>query len=432
MAGSGQVVEHAGSYYAASANPAPARPPLTGDARADACVVGAGYSGLSAALHLAEQGYRVIVLEAARVGWGASGRNGGQLVNGFSRGLDVIEARYGADAAGAIGRMVMAGGDLIRERARRYQIACDLKPTNLFTAYTRKQMAEFEAKIALWRRHGIESLELLDRDALQHHVVSPGYLGGLIDHRGGHLHPLNLALGEAAAVESLGGVIHEQTPVLGIDHDAHGAVARTTGGSVRAPALILCGNAYLGDAIPALAGRVMPVSTQIIATAPLGEARARALIPSDTCVEDANYILDYFRFSADHRLLFGGGTTYGGAEPADIIAKLRPNLKAVFPSLDDVGIDYAWSGNFALTLTRIPDLGRLGRHVYFAHGYSGHGVTGAHLAGQLIAEAVQGDAARFDVFANLPYYAFPGGRLFRVPISVLGSWWYGLRDRLGA
>lgn len=422
---------HIDSYYAASANPAPERPPLVGDHETEVCVVGAGYSGLSTALHLAEKGYKVTVLEGARVGWGASGRNGGQIVNGLNASLQTIERRYGKDTARFVAGLVMEGGDIIRERVKTYDIACDLKHSNIFAALTGAHMRELEERHALWRGYGIETQEMLDRDALRAHVRSDLYVGGMIDHAGGHLHPLNLALGEAAAIESLGGTIHETSPVISVDTDAPRPVVRTAQGTLTCKTLVLCGNAYLGKVVPGLAIRVMPVSTQVMATEPLGAERARALIPSDACVEDVRYILDYYRMSADHRLLFGGGTVYGGSDPRDIVAKLRPNLDKVFPELKGVTIDYAWSGNFALSFSRVPQLGRLGANTYFAHGYSGHGVTGSHTFGRILAEAIDGDLSRFDVFASLPWYPFPGGRTFRVPYSVIGSWYYGLRDRLG-
>ncbi|MDX8464633.1 FAD-binding oxidoreductase [Mesorhizobium sp. VK23B] len=421
---------HVASYYAASANPAPERPRLIGTHDVDICVVGAGYSGLSTALHLAERGHKVAVVEGARVGWGASGRNGGQIVNGLNASLGTIEKRYGTQTAAAVGSMVQEGGRIIRRLVGTYGIKCDLKEKNLFAAYTSKQLRELEAKQALWRKYGMDDHELVDKTSMRRHVASGAYVGGMIDHSGGHMHPLNLALGEAAALERLGGTVYEMSPVIEVKRRGPLPVAKTSAGALRCKTLVLCGNAYLGHVVPELEPRVMPVSTQIVATTPLGD-RARELLPTDICVEDLRYILDYFRLSADGRLLFGGGTVYGGTDPTDIRAKLRPNLEKVFPQLKGVRIDYAWSGNFALSLTRVPQMGRLDANTYFAHGYSGHGVVGSHLFGRILSEAIDGDLTRFDTFAKLPWYPFPGGRALRVPYSVLGSWWYGLRDRLG-
>lgn len=418
------------SYYAASAHPSPPRPPLLGEAAAEVCIVGGGYTGLSAGLDLAEKGYKVALLEAARIGWGASGRNGGQIVNGLNAGLDRIEARYGRGVADFVGTLAQEGGRLIRDRVARYAIDCDLKDGNIFAAFNVRQVRELEEKQALWRRHGMDAHEMLDRAGLRRHVASDLYLGGMIDHSGGHMHPLNLALGEAAAFERLGGVIHEGSAVTGIEDIGGAPVVRTAQGRLRAGVLILAGNAYLGQVVPELENRVMPFSTQMIATEPLG-ARAAGILPSDMCVEDVRWILDYYRLSADGRLLFGGGTVYGGADPADIRAKLVPNLRRVFPQLRGARIDFAWSGNCALSFSRVPQMGRLGANAYYACGYSGHGVTGSHLFGRILASAVDGDLTRFDAFAKVPWLPFPGGRRFRVPYSMVGSWWYGLRDRLG-
>lgn len=425
------VAAHTASYYAASANPSPERPPLKGDLAIDILIVGAGYSGLSTGLHLVEKGYKVAIIEAARVGWGASGRNGGQLVNGLNASLQTIRKRYGVDTANFVAGLVQEGGEIVRERIKTYDIQCDLKEGNIFTAYTDAHMRELEERLVLWESYGIKNQEMLDRAQLRKHINSDVYVGGVIDHTGGHMHPLNLALGEAAAFEKLGGVIYENTPAVHVDTDAAKPVVKTRGGSITCNTLVLCGNAYLGHVVPALTSRVMPVSTQVMATEPLGEARARELMPTDVCVEDVRYILDYYRLSADHRMLFGGGVVYGGTDPSDIKAKLQPNMDKVFPQLKGVKIDFAWSGNFALSFSRVPQMGRIGANTYFAHGYSGHGVTGSHTFGRILSEAINGDRTRFDVFEKVPWLPFPGGRMFRVPYSVAGSWWYALRDKLG-
>jgi len=424
-------VQHIDSYYAASANASPERPPLADSKEADVCVIGGGFSGLSAALHLSEQGRHVTLLEGAQIGWGASGRNGGQIVNGLNASLDTIGKRYGSQTADFVGGLVQEGAGIIRHNVKTHNIQCDLKPRNIYVAFNARQMRDLEDKQALWKRHGMEEHEMLDSAALQQHVGSDGYCGGMIDHSGGHLHPLNLALGEAAALERSGGIIHEQTRVTRIDSIDTQPVVITDNGSVRCKTLVICGNAYLGKSVPALAPRVMPVSTQVMATEPLSEELARKLLPTDSCIEDVRYILDYYRLSADRRLLFGGGTVYGGSEPKDVEGKLRPNMEKVFPELRGVKVTHAWSGNFALSFSRVPQLGRLGPETYFAMGYSGHGVTGSHLFGRLLAEAVSGNTERFEQFAALPWHPFPGGQRFRAPYSTVGSWWYGLRDAVG-
>ena len=422
---------HTGSYYAATAHPSPRRPPLNGEVRTDVCIIGAGFSGISAALTLAEAGITPIVLEAKRVGWGASGRNGGQIVNGYSRDLSVIEGRYGRGPARALADMSLEGGDIIRERVGRYGIACDLVEGGFFAAFNARQLRELEHQKAVWEGYGHSELELVDKAGLSAIVRTGIYAGGMIDHRGGHIHPLNLVLGEAAAAESLGARIHEGSPVTGIEDEGSVVLVHTAVGLVRARMVLVCGNAYLGDAVPELTNKIMPVSSQVLTTAPLDPALLEALLPQNHCVEDCNYILDYYRRTADNRLLFGGGVVYGGTDPRSIEGKIRPHLERTFPALRGVAIDFAWSGNFALTMTRVPHVGRLSANVLFSHGDSGHGVTTTHLLGRLLGEAVQGRLGRFDAFAGLPYWPFPGGRALRVPLTVLGSWWYGLRDKLG-
>lgn len=421
---------HAASWYADTANPTPERPALEGDIDCDVCVVGAGFTGISAALHLAERGLSVVVLEAVRIGYGASGRNGGQIVNSYSRDMDVIETRYGAETARALGDMAFEGNRIIRERVARYDIDCDLRDGNLFAACNGQQLKGLREHQALWERYGYRELELLEGEALKREVISDRYTGVLVDHGGGHLHPLNLVLGQAAAVESLGGRIFEHSPVTELKHGDL-AVVSTARGRVRAGRVVMAGNAYLKGVLPEIEGKSMPCGTQIITTEPLGEERARGLLPNGLAVEDCNYLLDYYRLTRDNRLLYGGGVNYGGSDPADIESVIRPNLLKTFPELADVGIDYAWSGTFLMTLNRMPQFGVINGNVYYAQGYSGHGVTCTHLAGKLIAEVMHGQGERFDAFAGLPHLPFPGGRLLRVPLSALGAWYYQARDKLG-
>ncbi|SEK58690.1 NAD(P)/FAD-dependent oxidoreductase [Halomonas daqiaonensis] len=422
--------DHAASWYADTANAAPERPALEGEVSCDVCVVGAGFTGISAALHLAERGFSVVVLEAVRVGYGASGRNGGQIVNSYSRDMDVIEKKYGLDTARALGDMAFEGNRIIRERVERYAIDCDLKDGNLFAACNDKQMQALREHKSLWEHYGYRELELLEGGAVKREVDSERYTGALVDHGGGHLHPLNLVLGQAAAFESLGGRIFETSPVTGLEH-GEPVIVHTAGGSVRAERVVMAGNAYLKGVLPEIESRSMPCGTQIITTEPLGEARARALIPNGLAVEDCNYLLDYYRLTRDNRLLYGGGVNYGGDDPSDIESVIRPKMLTTFPSLADVKVDYAWSGTFLMTLNRLPQFGVVNDNVYYAQGYSGHGVTCTHLAGRLIAEVMTGREERFDAFAGLPHPPFPGGRLLRVPLSAIGAWYYQTRDKLG-
>lgn len=418
------------SYYAATANMIKERPALQEAKQTDVCVIGAGYTGLSTALFLLEKGFSVTVLEAAKVGFGASGRNGGQIVNSYSRDLDSIERSVDSSAAKLIGQMAFEGGRIIRERVARYNIQCDLKDGGVFAALSQKQMHHLEAQKALWERYGYHQLELLDEQGIKRVVASDRYIGGMLDKQGGHIHPLNLALGEAAAVESLGGVVYENSPAVRIERGEQPLIHTPTG-NVRAKFVVVAGNAYLGDLIPELAAKSMPCGTQVIATEPLDEELARSLLPQDYCVEDCNYLLDYYRLSADKRLIYGGGVVYGARDPADIESIIHPKMLKTFPQLAKVRIDYAWTGNFLLTLSRLPQVGRLGNNIYYSQGCSGHGLTYTHVAGKVIAEALSGQAERFDAFASLPHYPFPGGQRFQAPLSALGALYYSLRDRLG-
>jgi gamma-glutamylputrescine oxidase len=418
------------SYYAASANSVPQRPALQGEVETDVCIIGAGYTGLSTALFLLENGFKVSIVEAAKVGFGASGRNGGQIVNSYSRDIDVIERTVGPKQAQLLGQMAFEGGRIIRERIARYDIQCDLKDGGVFAALTSKQMGHLESQKKLWERYGHTQLELLDAKRIREVVATENYVGGMLDMSGGHIHPLNLALGEAAAVESLGGVIYEQSPATRIDRGAN-PVVHTPEGRIKAKFVVVAGNAYLGNLVPELASKSMPCGTQVITTEPLSDEVAASLLPQDYCVEDCNYLLDYYRLSGDKRLIYGGGVVYGARDPANIEAIIRPKMLKTFPQLKNVKIDFAWTGNFLLTLSRLPQVGRIGDNIYYSQGCSGHGVTYTHLAGKVLAEALRGQAERFDAFAGLPHYPFPGGRLFQVPFSAIGAWYYTLRDKLG-
>lgn len=418
------------SYYAASATPAPQRPSLQGETETDVCIIGAGYTGLSTALFLLENGFKVTVLEAAKVGFGASGRNGGQIVNSYSRDIDVIERSVGPKQAQLLGQMAFEGGRIIRERIAKYDIQCDLKDGGVFAANTPKHMKHLESQKKLWERYGHTQLELLDEKRIREVVDTNSYVGGMLDMSGGHIHPLNLALGEAAAVESIGGIIHEQSPAIRIERGAN-PVVHTPNGRVKAKFVVVAGNAYLGNLLPELASKSMPCGTQVITTEPLADGLAKSLLPQDYCVEDCNYLLDYYRLTSDKRLIFGGGVVYGARDPANIEAIIRPKMLKTFPQLRDVKIDFAWTGNFLLTLSRLPQVGRLGDNIYYSQGCSGHGVTYTHLAGKILAESLRGQAERFDAFATLPHYPFPGGRMFQVPFSAIGAWYYSLRDKLG-
>ena len=420
------------TYYAATANPAPERPTLQGNETCDVCVVGAGFSGLSTALHLAESGLKVIIVEAVSVGFGASGRNGGQVINGYSRDFDTIYQRYGTDITNHLMQMNYEGGDIIRGWIDKYKIECDYRNGSFFAAFSKKQMRDLEKRKEDWEKASASftpTLKMYDQKDMPQVVDTKLYLGGLLDRRGGQLHPLNLVLGEAAAFESLGGKIFENSPVVAIDEGDAPSV-KTEQGTVEAKIVVVCGNAYLGNLLPELTGHIMSVSSQVITTEVLGEEMVKKMMPADYCIEDSNFIMDYYRRTADHRLLFGGGVIYSGATPKGIAKRLRPHMTRIFPALKDKKIQFAWSGNFALTLARMPHIGRLSDTVYFIQGDSGHGVTTCHLLGKLIAEAINGQISRYEVFSTMRTFPFPGGKSFRVPLTMLGAFYYQLRDSL--
>lgn len=426
-----QQIKHTGSYYAASANDTRDRAPLEGDIETDVCVVGGGFTGVVTGLTLAELGYNVVILDSAKIGWGASGRNGGQIVNGFSREIAYIEKNAGPEGASALADLALEGGNIIRELVARYGIKCDLKYGSILAACTQKQLRDMEATKDMWASRGRNGLEMLNSHTIRDHVGTDKYVGGWIDHKGGHIHPLNLVQGEAAAAEKLGARIFEQTRVTSVDHHLDNPVVHTESGSVKSKYVVLAGNAYLGKTVKQLYPKILPASTQIIVTEPLSDTMAKELIPSDMCVEDANYVLDYFRLTADKRLLFGGGTVYGGEDVADVEKVLRPNMEKIFPAAKDLKVEFGWQGNIALTWSRLPHVGRLGKNTFFSHGYSGHGVTSTHMMGRLVAHALHGEANEFDIFAGMPARSFPGGQVLSAPLSTLGCWWYSMRDKLG-
>ncbi len=421
---------HANSYYAASANDKALRPQLTGEHRCDVCVVGAGFTGISTALSLAEKGKRVIVVEGSRIGFGASGRNGGQIVNSFNRDIDYIFKNYGDDIGQKMAKMAFAGSELIRHRIEKYNIDCDLKHGNVFAACNKKQFEELKAKKALWESHGHNELELLTASSIQDHIGTDRYAGGLLDRKGGHIQPLNLVLGQARAFEELGGQIFEDSEVVRLEKGVPGKVV-TKQGTVIADKIVVAGNAYVFGLLPEVEKKAMPCGTQVIATEPLPEDLQKQLLPTDRCVEDCNYLLDYYRLSGDGRLIYGGGTTYGARDPGKIESIIVPKMLKTYPMLKDVKIDFAWTGNFLLTMMRMPQVGKIGENLYYAQGYSGHGVTNSHLMGEILSDAIDGETERFDVFASMPQYQFPGGRMLRVPYTAIGAAYYNMRDQLG-
>lgn len=427
------VQDHAASYYAASVNRNLEFAPLQGEQQADVCIVGGGFSGLNTAIELAERGLSVVLLEAHRIGWGASGRNGGQLIRGVGHDVEQFQPVLGDEGVDTLKRMGFEAVDIVRQRIERYGIDCDLTWGYCDLATKQRHVDGFEADYADLKRLGYpHPLRRVPKDGMRAVIGSDRYLGGLIDMGSGHLHPLNLALGEAAAAQSLGIRLFERSAVKRIDYGAQVRV-HTAQGSVRAGQLVLACNAYLGKLNSTLAGKVLPAGSYIIATEPLPEALGRELLPQNMAVCDQRVALDYFRLSADGRLLFGGACHYSGRDPKDIAAYMRPKMLEVFPQLQGTRIDFQWGGMIGIGANRLPQIGRLPDqpNVYYAQAYAGHGLNATHLAGRLLAEAISGKIqGRFDLFARVPHPTFPGGQRLRSPLLALGMLWYRLKDQL--
>jgi gamma-glutamylputrescine oxidase len=419
---------HIHSYYSATAHAATAHPPLGGSVDCDVCVVGAGIAGCSSALHLAERGYQVVLLEAERIGWGASGRSGAQALPGFACGQKKLAALVGRDDARALWDISVEGLALMRALIARHHIDCDWVDGQLQAAIKPRHRKELvDHAIELERDYSYTSQRLFEQQELRERLQTERYIAGLYDSNSGHLHPLNYTLGLAAAAERQGVRIFENTRALRFENGSPVQVS-TSAGAVRCRHLVLCGNTSLDGVAPALDRKIIGVATYIVATEPLGAERAQALIANNMAVSDMNWILDYFRRSADHRLLFGGRVSYSGFDPVGTARATRARMLRVFPQLADVEVEYAWGGHVDITLNRAPHFGRLAPNVYFLQGFSGHGIALTGIAGKLIAEAVAGTAERFDVFARIPHREFPGGSLLRRPALVLAMLYYRVRD----
>ncbi|RLA02911.1 MAG: FAD-dependent oxidoreductase [Gammaproteobacteria bacterium] len=427
-----ESTEHTASYYAATANQPIPYPKLENDITAEVVVVGAGFSGVNTALELAEKGYSVVLLEANRIAWGATGRNGGQIIGGVGgKDPELFEKAIGKDGVKIVHQMGFEAGEIIRERVAKYHIDCDLKWGYCDVAIKPRHMEDFKEWQAYAQHIGSpHKLQLLDASEIKQFVGSENYCGGLLNATGnGHIHPLNLCTGEAKAAHSLGAQIYEQSRVTQIQHGAEVTVF-TESGSVKAKNLVLCGNAYLGNLVPKLAKKVLPSNSSVIATSPLSASVAKNVMPSDVAVCDPRTALDYFRLSADNRMLFGGLSNYTGLEPSNLKEIMAKKMVKVFPQLEGVQIDYGWSGQMGIGINRMPQLGRLADNAFYVQAYSGHGVAPTHVMAKAIAEMIDGKPERFDVFTKIHHWSFPGGKLLRRPGMALGMLYYKIMDEL--
>jgi gamma-glutamylputrescine oxidase len=434
------------SYYVASANQSNVYPTLSGDITADVCVVGGGFAGLSAAIELADHGYSVVVLEAKHIGWGASGRNGGQIIAGLACEQDVIEKALGFDVAKKVWSMSLEALDLVHERVKRFDIKCDLSDGFLGVSVNAKKgtyLRSWYEDMAKRYQYDTDAQWIEPKD-IRHWIDSPRYYNGYFDKRSGHLHPLNYCLGLAKGASRIGVRIYQNSAVTAMQHGSssnnESAYLQTATGSVKAKFVVLAGNMYLPEISPKLApslvNRIMPVGTYIIATEPIAPSLASNLIPTNSAVCDTNFVLDYFRFSANTksygpRMIYGGRVSYSALTPPKLTQNMQARMAQTFPQLKDTKVEFTWGGFVDITMNRAPDFGRIAPNVYYLQGFSGHGVALTGLAGKLVAEAIAGHAERFDLFASIKHHDFPGGRLLRTPALVLGMLWYQLRDKLG-
>ena len=422
---------HVDSWYAATTTGAEAYPPLRGEVETDVCVIGGGYTGLSAASFLRRRGYKVTLLEANKVGWGASGRNGGHVGTGQRAEQDELEKMVGLEHARALWNLGLEAVETVCELIAENEIDCELKTGNLHVACKAKEVPGLQQEVEhLSSVYGYEQMRFVDGDELSQMTSGQGFHGGILDSGCRHLHPLKYTHGLARAASAAGAVIHEGSRVLSYTEGDKVRVS-TDRGEVNANYLVLACNGYLEKLEPRAAGRIMPINNYMLATEPLPEPVARRLIRDDTSMSDSLFVINYWKLSADNRLLFGGGESYTRRFPADIGQFVRKYMLRIYPELADTRIEYGWGGTLAITMNRMPDFGRLSQRVFYAHGYSGHGVPIATLAGKLLAEVISGSAERFDVMASVPTPSFPGGTLLRWPGLVAGMLFYSLRDRLG-
>jgi gamma-glutamylputrescine oxidase len=418
------------SWYAATAVGIPQAQTLKGDHQCDVAVVGGGFTGLSAALHLAERGYSVILLDAHRIGWGASGRNGGQVGTGQRVAQDELEQTVDSALAHDAWQVAQDAKALVKDLIARHDIPCDYRSGSIHANHRQRFDHHSQNYVALLNeKYGYDEIRYVPPEEMRLLVGSNDYSAGTLDMGAGHLHPLNYALGIARAAIGAGARLYEHSEVTRVEEGTPARVYASNGRVSAGYVLFAC-NGYIGPLEKSISRHVMPINNYIIATEPLGDDIARKLIANGACVADSRFVVNYFRCSADSRMLFGGGESYGYRFPRDIKSFVRKYMLKIYPDLKEAKVEYGWGGTLAITMSRLPFFQRHSGNIYSASGYSGSGVALATGAGAMLAEAIDGVASRFDVMNRLPTPGFPGGAMLRSPLLALAMTWYALRDRL--
>ncbi len=424
---------HCNSYYAATVNHVTDYPCLEGEHRVDVAIIGGGFTGVASAVELSERGLKVAIIEANRIGWGATGRNGGQITGSLSGDKAMtrqLRRKIGAEAEGFVWNLRWRGHDIIKNRVEKYGIQCDLKHGHLHAAYDPAHMGELRHSLEEAERRGMGGdVRLLQAKDIPDYLETDIYHGGLLNMRNMHQHSLNLCIGEARAAEGMGALIFENSKVVRIEHGPMPAVV-TDKGRVQANVVLLAGNAYHRLERAKLSGSLFPASLGNVATVRLGDEIAAKLNPRDLAVYDCRFVLDYYRMTADKRLMFGGGTNYSGRDSKDIGEELRPAIERTFPRLKGVEIEFAWTGSAGIVVNRVPQLGKLSENVFYAQGYSGHGVATTHIVGEIMANAIMGTLEEFDAFAGISHIRLPLGEWAGQQMLAVGMWYYQLLERL--
>ncbi len=387
----GERAALSGSLWVASAPPAPPCPPLVEDLEAEVAIVGAGYTGLSAALHLAERTIATVVLEAHEPGWGASGRNGGQVIPGLKEDPEVVERLLGPGFGRRAVDLSARAPDLVFELVARYGIDCDAQRAGwIQPAPDEAGVRLLQARVRQWERRGAP-VEWLDRPAVSAALGSELYRGGLRDRRGGTLQPLAYARGLARAAMALGARIHGRSPARRLEREGAGWRVHTPRGSVRARTVLVCTNGYTDGLVPGLARTVVPVVSVQVASAPLSDNLRRAILPGGEAASDTRRLLVYFRLDRDGRFLIGGRGAYGDRGIRAAQARLRRFAQRLFPQLpDDLPFPFAWGGLVALTEHHLPHLVEPAPGLVAASGYNGRGIAMATAMGKVLADKASG------------------------------------------